>query len=325
MNRPSATLDQPSSVALRQDPLSGRWVLIAEQRAARPQGFVVTSQTRPGTLCPFCRGHEAETPTSLASYPAAEESPGQVPDWLVRVVPNKYPAVGSHEVIIESPRHVVSLAELTDDELHWTFIAYRDRLRALASQDDIAYGQVFKNVGPSAGASLEHVHSQLIGLPIVPSGVQRELDHFRQHAQGAGRCLLCELIGNEQADGTRVVEQSGSCLAWCPYASRFPFEVWLAPRQHLTGFEQSSLEVIGDAAMLARRVLARLEACQPKVNYNYYLHTSPLRPRPGDDFHWHLEILPRLTRTAGFEWATEMHINPVAPETAANLLGERGA
>src|SRR5262245_51865364 len=166
----------------RQDPLSRRWVIIGGERGGRPNEFVEATTRASGLTCPFCAGHEGETPPAIATYGANGKA-----KWLVRVVPNKFPAVtvdqpsgfGRHEVIIESPRHVASLSELSDEEAEAAFVAYRDRLAELKREGQFQYVQIFKNVGPAAGASLEHVHSQLVALSSVPEVVQQELDSCR--------------------------------------------------------------------------------------------------------------------------------------------------
>jgi UDPglucose--hexose-1-phosphate uridylyltransferase len=363
---------------LRQDPLSGDWVLIAENRAARPHDFQVTVRQKRAAACPFCRGSESDTPDALAVYPAA--APGETnasgANWQVRVVPNLYPAVrpphpatavtgpevpvtgpevpvtgpevpvtgpeepvggglsrpavGAHEVIIEAPLHVASLTQLTDEQLDWTFVAYQDRLQALSLSPQIAYGQVFKNVGPEAGASLEHVHSQLLALPIVPPRVARKVAACRVAAERDGSCPVCRMLDRELGERRRVVAESAACVAWCPFASRFPYEIWIAPRTHADRFEDAPADVLRDTARLVRELIGRLESVLPELAYNFCIFTRPLhagrspvstvRETGGMSFHWHIEILPRVTKAAGFEWATGMCINPVAPETATRRL-----
>lgn len=321
---------------LRRDELTGEWILFAEARAERPQDFAPGGwSSRPGR-CPFCRGHEADTPAAIAHYPAHA---GQA-DWQVRVVPNKYPAVGGeesgaaeeicggmqwpgagrHEVIVESPEHVTSLTDLDDDTLRWTFTAYRDRMRALSDKRELRYAQLFKNNGPAAGASLEHLHSQLLALPLVPPRVECELAGSREFFLRHERCLLCDMVEREKRGGQRVVAESDSCLAWCAFAGRFPYEVWVAPRSHMPRFEQTADAVLHDAARLVRDVVAGLEACLPRPSYNYYLHTSPFDGLHDRWYHWHIEIVPRLARAAGFEWASGMAINSLLPEVAAAQL-----
>ena len=330
----------------RQDPLSRRWVIVGcDDRALRPNEFVEATTRQSGLPCPFCAGNEDQTPGAVATYAALGQS-----DWLVRVVPNKFPAVtqemppcpscqplasgpssgsaagfGAHEVIIESPRHVASLSELTDAESELVFRAYRDRIRDLAATGQFQYVQIFKNVGPAAGASLEHVHSQLVALPGVPEVLQQELaassEYYREHQ----RPLLTSLLESELAAGDRVVAQSANFVAICPYASRFPYETWLAPRHHQPRFEAATDGELAEIALLARDVIGRLERAAGITAYNAFLHTLPFRAPQGEHYHWHIEILPRLTKVAGFEWSTGCFINPFSPESAAALLREAPA
>ena len=326
----------------RHDPLHNRWVILGDQRAARPQEFDERIMRRTGASCPFCAGNESQTPTSLLTLRAPGDG-----GWTVRVVPNKFPAVesmpqsngcsagsglftarpalGEHEVIIESPRHVASLSELTPEECALTFVAYQQRLAACRDAGHLKYVQIFKNVGPAAGASLEHVHSQLVALPGVPEVLQQELaassEYYREHQ----RPLLTSLLESELAAGDRVVAQSANFVAICPYASRFPYETWLAPRHHQPRFEAATDGELAEIALLARDVIGRLERAAGITAYNAFLHTLPFRAPQGEHYHWHIEILPRLTKVAGFEWSTGCFINPFSPESAAALLREAPA
>ena len=325
----------------RQDPLSRRWVIIGcEDRAGRPNEFVERTTRDNQVACPFCEGNEAETPPSVASY-----GNGRGAKWLVRVVPNKFPAVtnevvpcatcqplaltpvpatvpgfGCHEVIIESPRHVASLSELTGNEVELVFRAYRERILYLKADGRYRYVQIFKNVGPAAGASLEHLHSQLLALPGVPEVVAQELTSCDEYFRENRRSLISDLIEREQAAGTRMVAQTDRFLAFCPYASRFPYEVWIAPRRQASRFELAKDGELGELAGLAREVVSRIECAAGKIAYNYFLHTRPFDTPAEDHYHWHIEIIPRLTKVAGFEWSTGCFINPYPPESAAAHL-----
>jgi UDPglucose--hexose-1-phosphate uridylyltransferase len=317
----------------RQDPMSRRWVIIGGERNGRPNEFVEAATRASGISCPFCAGHESETPPAIASYSA--NGKGQ---WLARIVPNKYPALsaaangngkghadslpgfGSHEVIIESPRHVPSLSDLTDAEATAVFTAYRDRLAQLKSQRLYRYVQIFKNVGPAAGASLEHVHSQLLALTSVPEALQQELvasgDYFSEHK----RSLLLDLLENELAADQRIVATTTNFVAFCPYASRFGYETWVVPRRHQPRFEDVEAGELGELSLLVRDVISRIERTAGQVPYNYFLHTQPFDMPAYDHYHWHIEIIPRLTKVAGFEWSTGCFINPYSPESAAQHL-----
>lgn len=324
----------------RQDPLSRRWVIIGSDRAARPSEFIEEPVRRQPIPCPFCAGNERETPEAVATYSA----PGKN-DWLVRVVPNKYPAVtveqslcptcqplgtappvgavpgfGRHEVIIESPRHVASLSELTPTEGELVFRAYRDRIAALKATGRYRVVQIFKNVGPAAGASLEHVHSQLIALPGVPEVLAQELASCREHFAANRRPLVGDMLERELAAGARIVAKTANFVAFCPYASRFPYEVCLAPLQEQGSFEDAQASELGELSRLACDLVGRIERAGGQSAYNCVLHTQPFDTPPHDHYHWHIEILPRLTKVAGFEWGTGCFINPLPPESAAAQL-----
>lgn len=321
---------------LRQDPLTGRWTIIGSERAGRPNEFFEESVRLSAGSCPFCAGNEHETPAPLVSYPASGP-------WQVRVVPNKYPAVamcngapksngakppalvrqpgwGMHEVIIESPRHVVSMSELTVDEAGLVFRAYRDRLQALRGVGGLQYVQIFKNVGPAAGASMEHAHSQLIALNRVPEAIEQEMACFCEASEKHGKPLLETVIGEEMAAGQRIVAATERYVAFCPWASRFAYEVCVAPRKQQASYEAVKDAELGEIAGLVRDVIGRIERALGVPAYNFFLHTQPFDTRRCDHYHWHIEIFPRVTKTAGFEWSTGCFINPVPPEAAAETL-----
>ncbi len=341
---------------LRQDPFTDRWVVIAKNRAERPQEFTQVQSRRNATDCPFCRGNEVETPTEIARYRAPGESQD---DWQVRVVPNKFPAVrlttdrnaeegvggngnedfitgplygegvgglgqrqlavGVHEVIIESPKHVASFSELTDLQAELSFLAYRDRLLSLQADPRLAYGMVFKNAGVDAGASLEHVHSQLIALPWIPPEVQYELTKANEYAALHGVGMMTAILDEEVSDGRRLIANSDNFTVFCPAASRLPFETWIVPRRPAPQFECEPDFILTEAARLVRDTIVRFEKIVNRPAYNYWLHSAPLRDATGR-IHWRIEVAPRLARLAGFEIGSGCFINPVAPEDAAACL-----
>jgi UDPglucose--hexose-1-phosphate uridylyltransferase len=325
---------------LRRDPLSDRWVVIAENRAGRPDQYQPASARRIVAPCPFCRGQERETPPAAATY-VADGQPTTDANWQVRVVPNKYPAVradlpayqadsavgetraaiGAHEVIIESPQHLVSLSGLSDRQVELTFTAYQDRLVYWQRDDRLAYGLIFKNARAAGGASLEHTHSQLIATPSVPSEVARELACAERLLGSYGACAFCRLLDEEAATGARIVAEDEHYVALCPYASRFPYETWVLPRRHASRFEDVGRQPLQRLAHLVRELICRLEQIVSELAYNYWIHTAPWGGENYQrSYHWHLEIVPRLTRMAGFELGTGYFINPVSPEQAARRL-----
>jgi UDPglucose--hexose-1-phosphate uridylyltransferase len=316
---------------LRQDWLTGRSVLLAEHRADRPNEFASTPNgTAADTAanCPFCPGHESVTP------PAVYTRSDGAGYWRVRVVPNKFPAValdeptaaGAHEVIIESARHVDRMSLLTVDELADVLDAYRDRLDTWHASGRFGYGLIFKNLGASAGASLAHVHSQLLALPEPPAPVAAELARARLRFAERGRCPYCDLIADERRNADRVVLDRDGFLAFCPYASLQPCEVWLLPTDHQPWFEELPLHSPApkqphDAlASILHTLLVRIEAVLPRVAYNLIVRTTPWQDDAAPHGHWRIEILPRVNPLAGFELATHIHINPISPTRAAQQL-----
>ena len=326
---------------LRQDPISDCWVIIAKNRNVRPHEYRKEASRVESIECPFCEGAESQTPGEILAYRTPESSPNGR-GWRVRVVPNKFPAlesfedvsrigessddlthaVGVHEVIIESPRHIKSLSELSNQEAAEVFRAYRDRLCMLRNDRGLVYGLIFKNVGAAAGASVEHAHSQLMAMSFLPTTVQQKWQAAQQFYEQNKKCVFCDRARQEQSQRVRLVEVSRHCVAICPYASRFPYEMCVLPRSHQSHFELTSGQVLADLACLTRRLLAKLERVSEGIGYNYLIHTAPFDTGPVPYYHWHVEILPRLSTVAGFEWGTGCFINTVPPEEAAERLAQ---
>lgn len=320
---------------IRKDPLTGRPVIVAAERAKRPQ----PSGASHGSPCPFCAGNEAMTPPEVFAY----RDPGSLPDapgWSVRVVPNKYPALvdervgsssrrgvyesmpglGVHEVIIESPQHVVNAAELSEKQLAAVLRGYRERMLALRKDGRWRSVLIYKNQGAPAGATLEHVHSQIVALPEVPELIRAEVDGAKNYYEAEGRCLYCELVRRESAGASRLVAENEQWIVFCPFAARFPFESWIMPKAHAPFFEQTSDGDLAGLARCLRDTLARLERVLDNRSFNYIIHSHPAGDSAAVSYHWHIEILPKLIHAAGFEWGSGMFINPLAPEEAAGLL-----
>lgn len=326
---------------LRKDPIVGRWVIVAKSRAKRPHDFDSTPKLHSGAFCPFCEGNEHHTPGEIIAYRNAGSAPNRE-GWRLRVVPNKFPAleiegelnkrgegiydmmrgVGAHEVIIESPEHLLSTADLAEENLREVFWVYRDRLVDLKKDRRLVYGMIFKNVGEAAGASLEHTHSQLIVTPIVPINVWEEMTGSLEFYNYRGRCVFCDMIQQELATEKRIVVDLPGFVAFCPFASRFPFETWILPKVHSSHYENIQKNGIEEAARVMKQVIAKIEVALDRPAYNYIIHTAPFDSQELGHYHWHIEIIPRLTKTAGFEWGSGFYINPVPPEDAAAFLRE---
>jgi UDPglucose--hexose-1-phosphate uridylyltransferase len=317
---------------LRIDPIIGRRVYIAEDRAGRPSDYVAEplrgsfpASERPGHVkaCYFCAGNEAHTPVASAEVRDAQGR------WQVRVVPNKYPALaldqpdstayGAHEVIIESPDHVLDLLDMDGDQLAVILVAYRDRLRHWANDSRLKHAIVFKNSGVAAGASLEHVHSQLVALPYVTAAVQAELDGTARYYEANKRCVFCDLIKRETADRERLVLHQDGYAAICAYAPRQPFETWILPVWHEARFDLLDDAELSDQSRVLYDVLHRLRVASSGAAYNLLLHTSPFSAAEYA-YHWHWELVPRITHEAGLEWGAGVYITPLSPERAAAQL-----
>lgn len=325
---------------LRKDPITGRWVIISSERGKRPTDFQEQRTKKRGGFCPFCAGNEKTTPKEILAY--RDDSHPNGPGWRLRVVPNKFPAlqiegdldkqgegifdkmngIGAHEVIIESPDHNATLAMLPKKAMEEVLWAYRDRMEDLKKDKRFQYTLIFKNEGLSAGATLEHTHSQLIALPIVPIQVQEELDGARHHYDMKERCIFCDIIRQEIQAGTRVIIESGRFVAIAAYAPRFPFETWILPKQHLSCYGCATKDDYNDLATIIQEVLRRIDKALSNPPYNYVIHTAPFRDERNDYYHWHMELMPKLTNVAGFEWGSGFYINPTPPEEAAKFLRE---
>jgi UDPglucose--hexose-1-phosphate uridylyltransferase len=311
----------------RSDPLTGRRVLISPDRAERP--------LRVGAACPFCEGHEAETPPEVLAYRHLN-SPPNTPGWRVRVVPNRYaavrldvgtdrpevrplgsdPGIGVAEVFVECPHHETAFRNLAPGQAAEVVRAWRDRLQFWRADGRLAFAQVFKNEGPAAGASVEHCHSQLIGIPFVPTAIADEL-----RLMSGDTCPVCQEIALERG-GRRTVAESEGYSVLCPPAPRFPGETWVSPRTHTGHFESISDVEAGELAAVLLDLLTRTDRAFGGPDYNLIVRSAPFgRER---DWHWRIELLPRTTTTAGWEWGTGLLINTMFPEQAAALLRAAG-
>lgn len=324
---------------LRKDPVLGRWIIISRERGKRPSDFVIAEAPTIGGFCPLCPGNENTTPHEVLAYGREGGLPNS-PGWKVRVVPNKYPAlviegdlnreaeglydkmngIGAHEVIIESPRHDDTFADLPPEHMVLIFLAFQNRICDLEHDDRFRYVLVFKNFGKAAGASLEHSHSQLVALPVLPRKIYSELAGSSTYFNYKERCVYCDIIHQELKQDVRVVCKNDYFITITPFAPRTPFEMWILPIKHSSAYHEQSYEQMIALAEIFSESLCRLDACIPNVPYNFVLHTQPLRSKSLEHFHWHFEIVPKLTSIAGFEWGSGFYINPMPPEEAATYL-----
>jgi UDPglucose--hexose-1-phosphate uridylyltransferase len=336
---------------LRRDPITGVWTIILQDRKEminiKPDGHRRLRRSRPGETCEFCAGHETETPPEIFAIRPNHLLPNE-PGWRVRVIPERYPVlqihgdfnnrgfgiydmldgVGAHELVIETPEHGKMLAELADAEIADVLTAYRERLLDLKRDMRFRYVLVYKNVGEGRrGPSLRHAHSHVIATPITPLRVREELLNSQQHFLLKERCIFCDMIRQELQDTQRLVAENESFLALIPFAADAPFEIWILPKRHETFFEwNNELPVL---AKLLRLVLLKIRQSLGDPNYVFVIHSGPNLQAGRHrgywktverDFHWHIEITPRLRGYSDFHIGSGFQINWVPPEQAADLL-----
>jgi UDPglucose--hexose-1-phosphate uridylyltransferase len=335
---------------LRKDYLLNRWVVIATERGRRPTDFAKQKTENAKTaVCPMCVGNESLTPPAIMLYLkdngglriAQDPLVGERPkNWLVRCIPNLYPAfsppkqpedsakivksecfgnaVGHHEVIIESPNHDEGPSDAELPQLELVIHAYIDRLRELSAKSYVKYVSIFRNYGQQAGASLSHAHSQIIATPIVPAMIQEEFEASKEFYGEHGKCVFCDII-EQESKGPRLICDDADFAVFAPYASINPMEFWIMPKKHAANILSLS---DGEVAAFAKTLKASLKALKDLVNdppYNYGFHLT-VDEGVEDHYHWHLEVYPKLSIWAGFEISTGTYINTVTPETAAESL-----
>lgn len=307
---------------LRKNPFTGEWTLCAENRKNRPYEFIHTTEVKVDNscTCPFCGGHEQWT--TEAVYQDGEND-----SWKIRVFPNMFPAVsehaqqpnaeilyeqtaaiGRHEVLVDTPHHEATIDQFSQEQISQVLVVLQERYRRILEKDETEYVQIFKNCGASAGMSIRHSHWQLMGLPMVPKRIIDMAEHMQKED-----CLLCKLIAYEKEKSTRVAFENKIFLAITPYASRFPYEVWVCPKEHRKNYGELTTNQLLSLGQMLQKIIAGTTSLRGDVGFNICL----IDAAKGQDFHWHLEILPRIGGFAGFEYATNSFINPVLPETAA--------
>ncbi|MFO0754280.1 MAG: galactose-1-phosphate uridylyltransferase [Thermodesulfovibrionales bacterium] len=325
---------------LRQDPTTYDWVIIAKERARRPEEFKNEKKPKEhlpdySKYCPFCPGNEERTPRAEAVY-------GDHDQWKIRVIPNKFPALtpdgtmereehklfrkthgyGRHEVIVETPLHNELLPFMTNERIEELMKVYRDRYRALKGDPGIKVIIIFKNHGRRAGTSLVHPHTQIVASPIVPPFIRRKFEIATHYFDNVGKCIHIELERAEREDGTRVVADTTHFTAIHPFASHYPFETWIMPKVHKPSFSGISEEEIRDLARILKEILLKLHAGLENPDYNLIVNSSPVDDENKSYYHWHIQIIPRLIEVAGFELGSGIYINSVLPEeTAAFMRG----
>jgi UDPglucose--hexose-1-phosphate uridylyltransferase len=323
---------------LRQNMATREWVIIATDRARRPEEFIqidkerVESRSALAANCPFCPGNE-ELDLERLRLPAEG-------DWLLRVVRNRYPAlhetgervqrldginlsitgVGYHEVVVESRLHNTSPATEDLAEIERTLCAFQMRGLALRADRRIEQIVYFKNHGPTAGTSLVHPHAQLLGLPVVPYTIRARLEEARRYFGDQGQCVICRMRDDEERERVRIVFESRFFSAFIPYAALSPFHLWVIPRHHRASFLDVPPQELRDLALVLRELLRKIYVGLNDPDYNYVVRSAPEREQASEYMHWYVAIVPRVSRVAGFEMGTGMFINTALPEESARFL-----
>lgn len=325
---------------LRRDPVTGRWIIVNYEKVMRPEDFSFDAPRKNNNVenCPFCPGNERLTPPEIIAH--RKTGRANSAGWTIRVVPNKYPAleakgnldkrgagvfdrmngIGAHEVIIDIPEHFSDIADIRDSQAEEVIWSYVGRSTDLRKDPRFKYILVFRNYGKSAGASLEHPHSQLIALPIVPKRVNEELHSSMEYHRYKDRCVFCDIVNQELSDKERVVEENKFFVSFCPFVSRFPYETWIMPKRHESHFAAIKKEEVRPLGTILRNTMRKLKKLLNDPPYNYIIHTSPINGHENEYYHWHMEIMPKLINVAGFEWGSGFYANPVSPEEAAKNL-----
>ena len=325
---------------LRRDPVIGQWVNVHTEDSLGPEHYGKEDQSpRHEETCQFCPGRENQTPPEVDAIRMKDSAPN-TPDWQARVVPNKFPAlkiegnideeklgmfdmsngVGAHEVLIETPVHGKNLSDFTEKEVADVIKLYQNRLRDLTRDKRFKYIIIFKNYGESAGTSVEHAHSQIIALPMIPKYVLEKIEGAKAYYDQHQRCIFCDMAGQEHKDKKRIFSENDDFIAFCPFVSRYAFEYWIMPKAHDSKFAQINDKKRYALADILRETLLRLKNCLSDPSYNYYLHVAPVNTGKEEEFHWHIEIVPKLTRATGFELGTGFYVVRTSPEAAAGYL-----
>jgi UDPglucose--hexose-1-phosphate uridylyltransferase len=322
---------------LRYNVITREWVVIATERAKRPDQFKRKKEKKPlpthDEKCPFCPGNEAMTPPATYVMP-------QDGSWRVRVTPNKFAAlsyegerkrivqgirrtvtgVGIHEVMVETPLHNKTTAFLSDQDVEYVIQTYLNRFKFASADSRIEQVTIFKNHGEAAGTSLEHPHSQLIATPVITSQLRLRLSHALEHFDEYGECIFCRVLSQEVEEGTRVVLESEHFVAYVQFATFTPFSFLIMPRRHMACFAEMNDAEAADLARILRRSLAKLHHGLSDPDFNYVVRTAPVEYGGVKYYHWYVSIIPRLTKMAGFELGSGMFINVSMPESDAAFL-----
>ncbi len=323
---------------LRNNIISGDWVIISSERAKRPKDFRKAKQEKTALPqyqkeCPFCVGNEAASGEETFRI-------GGEKSWLVRSLYNKFPALspkeslsrhigdiynsitgfGFHEVVVEHPRHDLVTALMPDGDVENIIKTYKNRYQALESEKEMDAIIIFKNQGAQAGASLVHAHSQIIATPIVPPELRHRMERAARYFDVAGKCIFCVMLEEELAQKKRIVMETDSFVSFIPFAPAVPFLTWIFPRRHMAAFNEINDREIKDLARHLKSVLSKLYHALDNPDFNYTMRSVPVREKGIEYFHWYMSIVPRITNPAGFELGSGIFINASIPEECAEFL-----
>jgi UDPglucose--hexose-1-phosphate uridylyltransferase len=330
---------------LRQSPATKEWVIIATERAKRPDDFSKKTEEpvkKPAydAKCPFCHGNENLCTPEVFAYREKGTAPN-TKGWTLRVVPNKFAAlypgelirssnnffksmtgIGVHEVVVETPEHHLTMGTMSVEQIERVISAYNERYHAISEDKRMDLITIFRNNGKSAGTSLEHPHSQIIASPIVPVHIRYKIQEAVRYFDDTGRCVYCDAIKEELATKDKIVAETKEFVVIEPFASRTPFETWIVPKRHDASFKNINTTEKKDLAKVLRETLGKLYVGLNDPSYNLMIHSAPRQEDPADYYHWHIQIVPRITTPAGFELGSGIYINVVKPEDAAKFLRE---
>ena len=325
---------------LRRDPVVGRWVIVNTDHPNKPEDFEYEQYMQKGGVCPFCYGNESMTPPEINSFRDPNTTPN-TPGWYIRVVPNKFPAlqiegdldrrgvgmydmsngIGAHEVLIETPYHNKDIPDLLNQEVENIISMSCTRAKDLIKDKRFKYIMLFRNYGQAAGASLEHPHTQIIALPMVPKNAMEEIRGAQHYFEYRERCIFCDIIRQEIQEKERIILENKYFLSFCPFVSRFPFEIWIIPKRHSGYFCHMPQEEIPALATILKDTITKIKKVFVNLSYNFIIHSSPVNGEGDVEYyHWHIEFMPKLMRVAGFEWGTGFYIDPTPPELAVEYL-----
>jgi UDPglucose--hexose-1-phosphate uridylyltransferase len=322
----------------RRDPVIGRWVIIDSGRNFSQDVAHSAPEDHDPKNCPFCAGNEAVAKNEIYSV----RNDADKSKWSLRVIPNNKPilkvegslgreacgmydrmnGIGAHEIVIETPDHYQKPHELEVKQIANIFTAFKNRMNDLKRDTRLEYILLFKNYGKHTNTKNLHNHSQLIATPIIPKRVWEEILGAKKFFEYKERCVFCDMISQETSLGLRTVFENEKFLAFCPYASRYPFEMCVLPKKHSSDFVSLSDADALSLAEVMQFVYKRLFEILDNPSFSFLVHSAPLKNSNLEHYHWHIEVIPKLTHTSGFEWGTGLYINPVLPEEAAKFLRE---